>query len=104
MPEMNNYTFKVDSGLPVCSRAPNQKTAEERIRRTWPRSKVEFVGMNLPSAQRNSPSHEPAKSRPVHSSLPKGGFKKAVEAVEERKNPEKSMEQLIGDTFSGEHA
>lgn len=62
----NNYSFKVDSGLSVCARAKSEEEARARIARTWPRSKIELKGIDLPSAER-SISRAPAQDlRPIH--------------------------------------
>lgn len=52
MGEYNNYSFKIDGGLHTFARAMDRETAEKRVTDAWPRSKIEFIGVNMPAAER----------------------------------------------------
>jgi len=58
---MHSYSFVVDNGLRVCSRAISEEKALARIQSTWPRSKIELVGIDLESANREALSTHPPK-------------------------------------------
>ena len=71
MSEYHHYSFKIDGCLGVFSRAPSKEVAEERTRQLYPRSTIEYLGMDLPDSFRNGtgPSTQPRKEPVRHSSI-----------------------------------
>jgi len=88
--EYHNYSFCVDLGLHVCSRAPSEEVARARIERSWPRSKIELIGVDLPSADRSRTQEfqrtvkEPVGQRPVPSTRIETPKKNAVSELADK--------------------
>lgn len=59
------YSFKVDGGLSVSSRARTCEQARARLLETWPRSEIELIGEDLPSANRTLPAPKTSGARPI---------------------------------------
>ena len=67
MNTLDNFSFKIDGCLPVGTKAKDQRTAEARIQQAWPRSKIEFLGVNIESAMRDEPKNTESKKAIRHS-------------------------------------
>lgn len=44
----HHFSFKIDKGLHMHTHAPDFTTAKRRMEQMWPRSSIEFMGVDLP--------------------------------------------------------
>ena len=95
--EILKYVFKVDGCLNVSERASTKEAAEARIKRTWPRSTVEFIRSEFSHFVDSVLARTPVTASVAKSKSAYGSRK----GVSVPKSIEERLGQTLGDTFGG---
>ena len=82
MSELDRFSFKIDGCLSIFNQAVDEKEAKEKMQQSWPRSSIEFIGVNMPASLRTMPVTKKVINPVVH--RPKAESAESILAKVER--------------------
>lgn len=97
---INKHIFKVSGCLKVSELAENRQIAEERLKRMWPRSTIEYLGEEFSHYVGDYTLHVAMSSMTKPDTEKKKGGRPR-KSVAPRKSVEESMTDTIGTSFAG---